>query len=136
MSSTKDVTFVKDHKVQQHDGKGPHYQAGQSYTLEASYADKYVRKGYAEYVKPRQQQAQQRETDEQRAARLRDEQEARDREKLELRGKVEIPENFRQLEWQKLRALSLQVSDLKSPNQQEALAAIEAELKRREASAQ
>ena len=45
--ATKIVTFIKDHKVQQHDGNGPHYRSGTVHTLELSYADKYVRRGYA-----------------------------------------------------------------------------------------
>lgn len=41
------IEFVVDHKVQQHDGKGPEYKAGQVYDLHISYAEKYKRLGYA-----------------------------------------------------------------------------------------
>lgn len=44
------VKFTKDYKVQQFDGKGPEYKAGEVYDLERSYAEKYVRKGVAEPV--------------------------------------------------------------------------------------
>jgi len=47
------ITFTVDHKVQQHDGNGPEYKAGQSYDLHGSYAEKYKRLGYAvDYVAP------------------------------------------------------------------------------------
>lgn len=47
------ITFVKDHKVIQGDGKGPHYKAGESHELELSYAEKYKRRGLAvDYVAP------------------------------------------------------------------------------------
>lgn len=47
------ITFIKDHKVIQGDGKGPHYKAGESHELELSYAEKYKRRGLAvDYVAP------------------------------------------------------------------------------------
>ena len=47
------ITFTVDHKVQQHDGNGPEYKAGQTYDLHGSYAEKYKRLGYAvDYVAP------------------------------------------------------------------------------------
>ena len=47
------ITFIKDHKVIQGDGKGPHYRVGESYELELSYAEKYKRRGLAvDYVAP------------------------------------------------------------------------------------
>lgn len=47
------ITFIKDHKVIQGDGKGPHYKTGESYELELSYAAKYKRRGLAvDYVVP------------------------------------------------------------------------------------
>ena len=46
------IKFIRDHKVQQWDQNGPHYRSGQSYDIERSYADKYVRRGYAEPCDP------------------------------------------------------------------------------------
>lgn len=47
------ITFTVDHKVQQHDGNGPEYKAGQTYDLHGSYAEKYKRLGYAvDYAAP------------------------------------------------------------------------------------
>lgn len=46
------ITFIKRHAVQQHDGKGPVYEAGQTYAFDGfvaeSYASKYIQRGYAE----------------------------------------------------------------------------------------
>lgn len=56
------ITFVVDHKVQQHDGNGPAYKAGETYDLHVSYAEKYKRRGYAvdEVVPVRQRSVPQR----------------------------------------------------------------------------
>lgn len=52
------IQFVKDHKVQQHDGKGPEYEAGVAYTFDGfvaeTYARKYIARGYAFEVVPEQ----------------------------------------------------------------------------------
>ncbi|MEI9804087.1 MAG: hypothetical protein WDN48_05985 [Pseudolabrys sp.] len=53
MATTK-ITFTKDHKVKQGDGKGPHYKTGETHDLEISYAEKYKRLGLAvDYVAPK-----------------------------------------------------------------------------------
>jgi len=48
---------------------------------------------------------------------------------------VEIPEDWRDLKWNELAALAAKVSDAKIVNKVSAIAAIEAELERREAAA-
>lgn len=48
------ITFIKDHKVKQGDGNGPHYKTGEAHDLERSYAEKYKRLGLAvDYVAPK-----------------------------------------------------------------------------------
>lgn len=45
------IRFIKDHKVQQGDGKGPHYKAGAVHDFTGpvarTYALKYIARGYA-----------------------------------------------------------------------------------------
>lgn len=45
------IRFVTDHKVQQHDGKGPEYKAGEVHDFTGfvaeTYGRKYIRRGYA-----------------------------------------------------------------------------------------
>lgn len=48
------ITFIKDHKVKQGDGKGPYYKTGETHDLERSYAEKYKRLGLAvDFVAPK-----------------------------------------------------------------------------------
>jgi len=48
------IKFIKDHKVQQHDGNGPQYRAGEEHDfvgpVARTYALKYIARGYAEEV--------------------------------------------------------------------------------------
>lgn len=46
------ITFIKDHRVAQGDGKGPYYKTGETYDLEESYAEKYKRLGLAKDAEP------------------------------------------------------------------------------------
>lgn len=52
------ILFVRDHKVQQHDGKGQEYKAGTVYTFEGfvaeTYARKYIGRGLAAEALPEQ----------------------------------------------------------------------------------
>lgn len=120
------IEFVVDHKVQQHDGKGPEYKKGQVYDLERSYAEKYKRLKYAvdavEGARPGELAL----------------------EPLNPKatnidpplGSVEIPLNWREMGWPELKSLAARLTPDAVKDKKGAVAAVEAEILRRESEPQ
>lgn len=125
------ITFITDHKVQQHDGKGPFYRAGESYDLHISYAEKYKNRGLAvdfDAKAERERRQQQEKADAERKAA---DDAAALAAKIEARGKILIPTDLTILDFPALRDLAQSVSDQAIKSKDDALKAIEAEKVRR-----
>lgn len=128
------VKFIQPWTVAQGDGKGPVYKVGDIVELDRSYAEKYKNRGVAiDYpVTPEGKAAAaaagvvDKPTAEATAAARR----------ATERADVKIPKNWAEMHWPEMRALATDLTDdpVKTPikNKDDATAAIEAELKRRD----
>lgn len=117
------ITFILDHTPKGQSPDIPTYKAGQTYDLEASYAEKYVRLGYARSFDPKaERERKEREAAEQRAA--------AEAAKIAARAAVVIPAEL-PFEFAALRDLAQQLSDDAIKSREDAVKAIEAEKARR-----
>lgn len=125
------ITFTTDHKVQQHDGNGPHYKAGETYDLHFSYAEKYKNRGLAVDFDGKAERARKQQQDQADVDRKAADDAAALAAKLDARGKIIIPDDLSGLDFSSLRDLAQSVSDQTIKSKDDALKAIEAEKVRR-----
>lgn len=120
------IRFVQSHAVKQGDGKGPKYEKDQVVdfkgAVEETYARKYIRLGLAVEEDGRSTRA---------AATTKSDD--GDAAKLAERSAVLIPDEFAKLQYAELQALAEKLTDRKVNGKNDAIAVIEAELKRRAA---
>lgn len=129
------VKFDTAHKVQQHDGNGPLYEKGKTYSFSGftaeTYARKYIARGYGHQVNEDDatlSAARAEEADRDLAEATRKAEEAA---KFAERSAVDIPDNIDGLSWPALRALATKLTDETIHGKADALAAIQAERGRR-----
>lgn len=112
------IRFIKNWIVEQGDGKGPHYQAGEVYEFNddavgRSYADKYVRRGLAVVVTEVEPSGQP------------------PRALPGASADGAIPDDWRELGWHDLRVLAANFTDEPIRSKDVAFTVIEAELAHR-----
>lgn len=136
----KKIRFFEDRTV--NDGSGTTFEKDKVYELSDPSADRWVRRGVAEYVRADAHASEPRivtptgdDKPVSAAERQAQQESLAQREKLGARGRVTIPKKWEEMEWAEMRALATRLSDDPIKSKEDAKSAIEAELKRREAPA-